>query len=115
MKFLLMLTWAPEWDRLPPAEQQRVVETHGRLKEELTRQGKFVESSALRSPSEAVTVRRREGKPVVVDGPFTEAKEAIGGFYIVKAASRDEAIEWAKKVPVVGSGGVEVRALWEEG
>ena len=113
MRFLLMLTWAAEWDRLPPAEQQSVVEAHGRLKAELTAQGKFVESAALRAPAEAVTVRLRDGARVVLDGPFTETKEAVGGYYIVEATSRDEAVEWAKKVPIVG-GAVEVRALWGE-
>jgi len=111
MKFLLMLTWAAEWDRLAPSEQRRVIEAHGRLTEELTGRGRFVASAGLRPPSEAVTVRLRDGARVVVDGPFTEAKEAIGGYYIVEAASREEAVEWAKKVPIVGSGGVEVRAL----
>src|SRR5262245_27156121 len=107
MKFLLMLTWAADWDRLAPTEQQHVMETHARVTAELAGQGKLVESVGLRHPSEAVTLRHPGGRAVVLEGPFTETREPLGGFYVIQAASRDEAVEWAKKLPVVGDGGVE--------
>jgi hypothetical protein len=61
-------------------------------------------------------VRMRGGKPVAIDGPFSEAKEQIGGLYVIECDSMDEAIEWAQKMPHFGDlrySGIEVRPVWE--
>lgn len=81
MKFLLMLTdIAGEWDRLPPAEQARILEGHAVLERELRGQKKLVGSHRLRPPDEAKTVRLPPGGGrTVTDGPFAETREVMGG------------------------------------
>ncbi|MFG1344115.1 YciI family protein [Xanthobacter autotrophicus DSM 431] len=70
--------------------------------------------SGLKGTSTATTVRTQAGKKTVHDGPFAEAKEQLGGFYLIEAANLDEAIEIAKKVPVLQDGGIEIRPLLGE-
>jgi hypothetical protein len=67
--------------------------------------------SGLKSTASATTVRTNAGKKAVHDGPFAEAKEQLGGFYLVEAADLDEAIAIAKKVPVLQDGAIEIRPL----
>lgn len=78
---------------------------------ELMAQGHFIAAEALQSPSTAVSIRFTSGSPSVTDGPYTTASENIGGFILIEAQSRDEAIEIAKKIPVARYGGVEVRPV----
>ena len=114
MRFLLMIFDDPtEWAKVSPAEVERVMATHQRLENDLTAQGKFVGCNRL-TPTGAVTVRVREGKHVVSDGPFTETKEIMGGYYLIDCASREEAVEWAKHLPLAENRScVEVRQLWD--
>ena len=68
---------------------------------------------ALQQSSTATTVRLTDdGKRVVTDGPFAEAKEQVGGFYVLECADLDEALAWAQKVPVTG-GAIEVRPVFD--
>jgi hypothetical protein len=79
---------------------------------ELDERGARVMGDRLRPYEEAVAVKRRDGKVVVSDGPFAEAKEVIGGFDVIECADRDEAIEIASKHPMARFGQIEVRAFW---
>ena len=72
-------------------------------------QGKFVSGDALQPVATATTVSVRDGKTTTTDGPFAETKEQLGGFYIIEVDTLDEAIAWAKKIPITGDGAVEVR------
>jgi len=114
MRFLLVIFDDPtEWAKVSPAEIERVMATHHRLQEDLTAQNKLVGCNRL-SPTGAVNVRVRDDKHVVSDGPFTETKEIMGGYYLIDCASRDEAVEWAKRLPLAEKRScVEVRQLWE--
>ena len=67
--------------------------------------------AGLKGTASATTVRTSAGKKTVHDGPFAEAKEQLGGFYLIEAADLDEAIAIAKKVPVLQDGAIEVRPL----
>ena len=67
---------------------------------------------ALQQIATATTVRVREGETLTTDGPFAETKEQLGGFYLLECADLDEAIAWAKKVPLSG-GGIEVRPVMD--
>ena len=96
----------------PPAEMQALVEGHARFSQELTGAGKMVASDRLRPETEATRVRMKAGHRQVTDGPFAETKEAIGGFYLIEADSRPEALEWAKKIPLRDGAYVEVRPIW---
>jgi hypothetical protein len=110
MKFLMMLTdIAGEWDRVPAAEQARIMEGHGVVGRELRAQQKFVGSYRLRPPDEAKTVRLLPGGGrAVTDGPFAETREVMGGCYVIDADSMEEALAWAKRIPLA-YGSIEVR------
>ena len=69
----------------------------------------------MSSTSAATTVRVKNGKRVVTDGPFAETKEQLGGFYIVDCKDLDEALKWAEKIPSAGRGPVEVRPIMDFG
>lgn len=60
-----------------------------------------------------VSYRNKDKKPVVTDGPFTESKEVLGGYWLIEAASLEEAIDWASQVPVMGTEMIEVRRVYE--
>jgi hypothetical protein len=114
VKYLLMLTdIAGKWDTLPPPEQKRIIDAHNAFGEALRAEKRYVSSFRLRPPSEAKTLHfvspeRRD----VTDGPFTETKEVMGGYYVIEAGSMDEAIAWARRLPLV-YGSIEVRPVWE--
>jgi len=114
MKFLMMLTdIAGEWDRVPTADQARIFEEHRVVERELRAQKKFLGSYRLRPPGEAKTVRvLAGGGRTVTDGPFAETREVMGGYYLIDSDSMEEALGWAKRLPLV-YGSIEVRALWE--
>jgi hypothetical protein len=83
--------------------------------ETLKAEGKYVESAQLALDPPAARIEARGGKPLVVDGPFAETKEVVGGYYIVRAASRAEAIELAARCPHAKWGAVEVREVMKVG
>jgi hypothetical protein len=71
--------------------------------------GVMAGGAGLQPPPTATTVRQRNGKRQVQDGPFADAKEQLGGFYVVDVPNLDKALEWAARCPAASSGGVEVR------
>jgi hypothetical protein len=75
--------------------------------------GHYVAAEALQPVKQAKTVRVRNGKPVITDGPFTESKEYLAGFYLIEAADFDEAMRLASQIPPARAGAVEVRAVRE--
>src|SRR5262249_34160539 len=98
-----------------PAEMDDVMRTHERLKADLRAQGKWITCERLRPSDEAVTIQMDGDRYVVSDGPFAETKEVMGGYYLINCASRDEAIAWAKRLPLAtGRSLVEVRPIWDE-
>lgn len=80
-----------------------------RYNEELAGSGHYIAASALQPPSTAKTVRRRDGKVAITDGPFAETKEVLGGFLLIEARDMDEALRIAAKIPVGKFGSIEVR------
>ncbi len=115
MKFLLMLISDEHaWQSLPAAQQEAVVARHGTFEHDLTAQGKFLSCNALGPSRDAKTVRiHADGTRTVTDGPYAEAREMIGGYYLIECASIDEAVAWTKKLPNP-FGSIEVRPVWEE-
>ena len=79
------------------APSEKLMQDMGKLMDEMTRAGKLISTAGLRPTSEGVRVRLRRGQLSVTDGPFTESKEVIGGYAIVEAASREEAIELTRR------------------
>jgi hypothetical protein len=94
MRFLSMIRVNENSGQVP---SQQLMNDMGKLIEEMTREGTLVRTAGLRPTREGTRVRQRHGKQSIVDGPFTETKEVIGGFAIVEAKSMAEAIELTKR------------------
>jgi hypothetical protein len=116
MRYLLLLYGEPvRPETLTPEQWQGVAEAHTTFHRELTEAGALVDSSPLAPPTEARTIRLRRDEHVVVDGPFAETKEVLGGYYLIEAESLDAAVEWAQRLRHDGDGSIEVRPLLELG
>ena len=94
MRFLSMIRVDETAGQVP---SEKLMDDMGKLMEDMTREGKLIETAGLRPTSEGVRVRLRRGKITTTDGPFTEAKEVIGGYALLEAASKEEAIELTKR------------------
>lgn len=96
---------------VPPAD---AVEKMGKFNEELRKAGVLLALDGLHPPATAVRVSfGTAGKPTVTDGPFAEAKEAVGGYWILQVKSREEAIEWARRCPAHPGDTLEIRKVFE--
>ena len=94
MRFISMIRIQENTGQVP---SEQLMSDMGKLIEELTRTGKLVNTAGMRPTSEGVRERLREGKLSVVDGPFTETKEVIGGYAILEAATKEEAVELTRR------------------
>jgi hypothetical protein len=113
VKFLFLLHGDAEAEApLPPGEKMRIVDEHMAYTKMLRDMGVYVSGEALDDPRHTVVVRPG-AKPIVSDGPFAETKEAVGGFYVIDADDRDQAIELAGKVPLSPGLAVEVLQIAE--
>ncbi|MGW5163379.1 YciI family protein [Nonomuraea wenchangensis] len=118
MKFLLIMHNNPlVWDALTEEERQEVMSGHGPFMETVRESGELVGSIALADPERSAVVRVRGGVPAVTDGPYLEAKEFLGGYYLVECDSRERALELAALIPDarVDGLGVEVRPVIFDG
>ena len=116
MRYLLLLYGEPvRPETLTPEQWQGVVESHAMFHRELTEADALIDSSPVAPPTEARTLRTRGGEQMVVDGPFAETKEVLGGYYLIEAESLDAAVEWAKRLRHDADGSIEVRPLLELG
>jgi hypothetical protein len=97
-------------DRMPDAA---AVAKMMKYNEELAKAGVLLSLDGLRPPSAGVRVSYAGGKPKVTDGPFAEAKECVGGYWMIQVKSREEAIEWAKRAPMSDNEIIEVRQVVE--
>jgi hypothetical protein len=112
MPRFMLFVYAGESDPGPTLERVQAMNAYN---EELNRAGALLALDGLLPPSRATRVRFKPGeRPAVTDGPFTEAKELVGGYWIIQARSRDEAVEWALRAPI-GDGTIEVRQIGEAG
>jgi hypothetical protein len=97
------------WAKKGAEEVQAVMQAYGRYTEELIAAGVMRGGSELAPVTTATTVRVRNGKALLTDGPFAETKEQLGGYYIIDVPDLDAAIHWASKVPSALSGSIEIR------
>ena len=100
-------------DALPEREHDAITDDVLAYREELRQNGHYLASSPLQSVRTATTIRVRNGKLAVTDGPFAETKEQLGGFYLIDARDLNEAIRVASKMPPARIGCIEVRPLKE--
>ena len=112
MRYLLLIC-SDEKGQAPPskAEMEAMVQGHGRFAGELRAAGKMVHGERLRPDSDGSRVRVKAGQRQVMDGPFAETKEALGGFYLIDARDLDEALELAAACPGARYGSIEVRPI----
>jgi hypothetical protein len=99
------------WEKLTPAEQMEVVGRYQTVSEDLKKRGQFVVGEPLDATATSSTVRVRDGKTLVTDGPFAETKEQLGGFYVVDVPDLDAALAIAARLPTAAVGSIEVRPI----
>jgi hypothetical protein len=114
MRYLLLI-YTEEADPASVSRERQVevYEAYNRFTAEARERGVMLGGEALQQTTAATSVRVRDGKTLVTDGPFAETKEALGGFYLLDVKDLDEAIEFAAKLPGSWWGTVEVRPIWE--
>lgn len=88
-----------------------LLDTMGRFNDELIRAGVLLAAEGLDDPSEGVVVDFTGETPVVTDGPYGETKELFSGYYILDVASKEEAVEWAKRAPLMAGSKAEIRRV----
>jgi hypothetical protein len=114
MKYLcLIYENEKNWESLPPAESEAVMNEYYAFTETISRNGQLVAGEALQPTHTATTVKVRNGKVSTTDGPFAETKEQLGGFYLIEAKDLNEAIQIAAKIPSARFGSVEVRPVMD--
>jgi len=99
--------------KLNEAERAALFRDYGQFSEGIRGSGNFLAGAPLRPTATSTTVRVREGKRLVTDGPFAETREQLGGYYLVEAKDLDEAIAIAARIPGARSGSIEVRPVLE--
>ena len=114
MKYLcLIFVDQQRYDALPQSEQNAYVKEHFALDDALREQGHLIVTEALQPAKSAATIKVRNGKLSITDGPFAETKEQLGGFYLIEARDLNDAIRIAAKIPSARIGTVEVRPILE--
>jgi hypothetical protein len=113
MKYMLLI-YGDE-HALSPEERERCYAESTELAHELHAAGQFLATAPLHPTAAATSVRVRDGKRVVVDGPFAETREQLGGYFLIEAADLDEALAVAARIPGARWGTVEVRPVLEIG
>lgn len=113
MKYMLIMRATDDTIKaFQGADFNEIMESMGRFNDEMIRAGVLVAAEGLDDAAEGVVVDYSAEPPVVTDGPYGETKELFGGFWILNVASKEEAVEWAKRAPLAGPGSkCEVRRV----
>jgi hypothetical protein len=117
MKYVLMFAGSvkaqEDWEKMPKEQLAAAYERVNQWFEEHSKAGRITGGAELQGPSSSTTVRINNGKAVVTDGPFIEAKEVIGGYWMIDVKSKDEAIAWASRCPASSNEVIEIRQVHE--
>jgi hypothetical protein len=100
------------WGKMTPEQQQQGAASYMAYTAALKAAGALVNSNRLRPSATATTLRVTNGKTQVLDGPFADSKEQLGGYYLIDVPDLDAAMSWAGRCPAAQHGVVEVRAIW---
>lgn len=111
MKYMLLVYLAE--DALSDSERQHCYLESAQLTQDLNASGQYLSASPLHPVSTATSVRIRDGRRVVTDGPFAETREQLGGYYLVEARDLDEALSIAERIPPARFGTIEIRPVLE--
>ena len=109
MKYMLLVYLSEQ--ALSDAERQECYVKSAQLAQDLNDNGNYVSAGPLHPVATATSVRIREGKRLVTDGPFAETREQLGGYYLIEAKNLDEAISIAERIPVANVGTIEIRPV----
>jgi hypothetical protein len=116
MQYLLLIYDTEKlYQQMPETELARLLSDYNDFTAELTASGKMLGANRLRDVATATTVRVRDGKRELTDGPFAETREQLGGYYLIEAKDLDEATAIAAKIPSAKHGSIEIRPIFTYG
>lgn len=116
MKYMLMAYVQEDgWPKMSKAEQEQGLAAYKAFTDAMTKAGVLTGSNRLQPTSAATTVRASNGKTQVLDGPYVDSKEQLGGYFLIEVPDLDAAISWASRCPAIHHGVVEVRPVWNMG
>ena len=116
MKYLLLMYADEAVDSQHSKEElQAAAKIWAEFRQEMSASGVLVSSGGVPDTSNVTTVRVRNDKSMITDGPFAETHEQLGGYFVIDCPDLDEAIRWAEKIPTAKYGSIEIRPLWAPG
>jgi hypothetical protein len=114
MRYMLLIHHDEKaWSNLSETEQQRLLVEYVQFTQQIRSSGLYLSAARLHPTSAATSVRLRNGKLVVTDGPFAETREQLGGYFLIEAKDLDEAIRIAARIPTARHGTIEVRPVMD--
>ena len=114
MRFMMLLPCPPEaLEKLAAVPNRQIVTAMRKYNDEMKKDGVLILAEGLHATSKGFRLKVSGGKKIVTDGPFTEAKEVIAGFWLIQVKSTEEALEWAKRCPLPENGLMEIRQVFE--
>jgi hypothetical protein len=113
MQYLLLCCFDEErWANLPQSRRDEIMREYGAWMQDIKQRGQYRAGAKLQPTASATTVRARNGKPALTDGPFAETKEQLGGYHLIECRDLDEALAIARRIPTLPAGGtIEVRPV----
>jgi len=111
MKYMLLVYL--EEEALSETEREQCYVTSARLAQEIHANGQYLDAAPLHPTSTATSIRVRDGKRLMTDGPFAETREQLGGYYLINAKDLDQAISIAERIPAARWGTIEIRPVME--
>jgi len=111
MKYMLLIYLDEQ--AMSEAERERCYVESAQLAQDLNANGQYLDASPLHPIATATSIRVRDGKRIVTDGPFAETREQLGGYYLIEANDLDEAIRIAERIPPAEVGTIEIRPVME--
>jgi hypothetical protein len=112
MQYLLLIYNAEsQWQSMSEAEGNQMLKEFGAFTQSIMASGNYKGGNRLQPVAAATTIRVKDGKKLVTDGPFAETKEQLGGYYVVEAKDLDEATAIAARIPAARTGSIEVRPI----
>jgi hypothetical protein len=113
MKFIALI-YGDEagWQATSGVERSELIGRYLSLSDEMRTAGVYVDANQLTPTRDATSVRVRDAEALVIDGPYAEVKEALGGYYLLECESMDDALDWAARIPAAEDGAVEVRPVY---
>jgi len=113
MQYMLMI-YRNEQAMLSASKEvtEKIMAAYTAYTEAMKKAGVYIGANRLKPTSSATTVRAPDGRTSVVDGPFAETKEQLGGYYMIEAPDLDSALSWAARCPGAAHGAIEVRPIW---